>query len=146
MKEFPLTKNEFKSIYTKVPRLTVDLIIVKEKRFLLTKRSIKPFKGLWHFPGGGVEYREKIREAINRIAKKELGVKVISKKFLGYIETLKDGYGHSVSLIFKCKIVGNKKPKPLQQASKISFFNKIPKKIIPKQEEFLKKNLEGIFD
>ncbi len=52
MKKFLLTKKEFEYIYHKVPRLCIDLIIVKEKKILLTKRSIEPFINFWHFPGG----------------------------------------------------------------------------------------------
>jgi len=143
-----LTYKQFKSIYTRVPRLCVDLVIVKRKKVLLTKRSIPPFKGMWHFPGGSVLYREKITEAIKRIAKTELGIKIAPQKFLGYmeIETMKDGYKHSVSLAFKCKIIGNKQPRPIQQASEINFFVKLPKKIIREHVIFLNKNWKKIFE
>ncbi len=140
-----LSEKEFKKIYTKVPRITIDLIIVKGKTFLLTKRSIKPFNGLWHFPGGTVLYKEKIEDTISRVAKEELGIKIIQKKFLGYIEVLNDGFRHSVSLAFKCSIPKNQTPKPLEQADELKFFNKIPKKMIPIQEKFLKSNLRKVF-
>ena len=138
------TKKEFRYIYIKVPRLCVEIIIVQNRRFLLTKRSIYPFKGLWHFPGIGVLFREKIDDAIKRAGKEELGVKVIPQKFLGYSEYLYDGFRHSVSLVFKCKIQGNKKPRPLEQADEIKFFNKIPKNIIPYHKIFLKTHLKTI--
>src|SRR3989337_1057838 len=102
MKKYPLSKEEFNKIYSKVPRICVDLIIVKDKKILLTKRSIHPFKGRWHIPGGGVLHREKIEQAIHRIAKTELGIKVNPKKLLGYLEILRDGpYRHTILLEFK---------------------------------------------
>ncbi|MEX2017034.1 MAG: NUDIX domain-containing protein, partial [Candidatus Pacearchaeota archaeon] len=55
-----LNDKQWNTIYSKVPRLCIDLIIIKDKKVLLTKRSISPFKGLWHFPGGGVQHRETI--------------------------------------------------------------------------------------
>lgn len=141
-----LTEKEFRSIYTKVPRVTVQLIIINEKRVLLTKRSIPPFNGLWHFPGGGLLYREKIKETISRIAKKELGIKVSLQKFLGYTEELNDGFRHNISLVFECKIVGKQKPKALEQASAVQFFDKIPKNIAPENKKFLKIHLQKLLN
>ena len=141
-----LTEREFKSIYTKVPRLCVELIIIQGGKILLTKRSIEPFNGLWHIPGKGVLYREKIKEAIDRVAKEELGIRVYQEKFLGYVEYLNDGFRHSVSLAFKCKIKGNQQPKILEQTDEIKFFNKIPKKIIPYHKKFLKTHLKNLLN
>ncbi len=139
-----LTEKEFRSIYTKVPRVTVQLIIINEKRVLLTKRSIPPFRGLWHFPGGSLLYREKIKEAISRIAKEELGIKVSPQKFLSYMEELNDGFRHSISLVFECKIIGKQQPKTLEQASAVQFFDKIPKNIVPEHKRFLKIHLQKL--
>ncbi|MEK6897433.1 MAG: NUDIX domain-containing protein [Nanoarchaeota archaeon] len=138
-----LTEKEFKFIYTKVPRICVELIILKRKKILLTKRSINPFKDFWHFPGGGVLYKEKIKETINRVSKEELGIKVVPQKFLGYAEYLNDGFRHSVSLSFKCKIMGNQQPRALEQADEIKFFKKIPEQIVPAHRKFLKTHLKN---
>lgn len=138
-----LSEEEYKYIFNKVPRLCVDLIIVKNKKLLLTKRSIQPYKGFWHFPGGSVRYKERINQAIKGVSKSELGVRVVSQKFLGYMEILKDGkYIHALSLVFKCKINSKEQPKPLEQASEVRFFDKSPPKIIKEHREFLKKNLK----
>ncbi len=136
-----LTEKEFKSVYTKVPRLCVELIIIQRGKILLSKRSIEPFKNLWHIPGKGVLFRETIKEAIERVAREELGIKVIPEKFLGYVEYLNDGFRHSVSLSFKCRIKGNKKPSALEQADELKFFDKIPKQIVPTHRKFLKTHL-----
>ncbi len=66
-------------------------------------------------------------------------MKIKPEKFLGYIEYLKDGYRHSVSLVFECKIIGEKEPRAASQASEISFFARIPKKTIKEQKKFLKR-------
>lgn len=139
-----LTEKEFKSIYTKVPRLCVELIIVNNKGVLLTKRSITPFNGLWHLPGVGVLFREKINDAIKRAARDELGVKIIPQKFLGYEEYLHDGFRHSISLLFKCRISGDQQPRALKQASEFKFFNKIPKTIIPYHKKLLNTSLKKL--
>ncbi len=137
-KKRPLTTKQFRHIYSKAPRTCVELIILRGNKVLLSKRSIYPFKGFWHFPGGSIWYRERINETIKRVGKTELGVNVVPEKFLGYIEYMKDGYRHSVSLAFKCKITGKKEPSPVNQASEIMFFYKIPKSTIKEQKKFIK--------
>lgn len=137
-KKRPLTSKQFKNIYSKAPRTCVELIIFENKKILLSKRSIYPYKGFWHFPGGSIWYRERIKETIKRVGQAELGVKVIPEKFLGYVEYMKDGYRHSVSLAFKCKIIGSKKPSPASQSTDVKFFEKTPKNTIKEQKKFLK--------
>jgi ADP-ribose pyrophosphatase YjhB (NUDIX family) len=82
----PLTHQEFWDIYKKVPRLTVEIILRNEQGTLLTMRDIEPCKGLWHIPGGTVEFGERLTEAVARIAKRKLGITVTDTKLLGYIE------------------------------------------------------------
>lgn len=85
--DHPLTQQEFDSIYAKVPRLTVEIIIKNDKGGVyLTKRNIEPCKGLWHLPGGTVRFGEPLTDAVKRIAKRELGIAVIKEKMIGYIE------------------------------------------------------------
>ena len=75
-KDYFLTPEEFETIYGKVPRLTVEVIIKSEKGVLLSLRSIEPFKGDWHIPGGTVFYGESLADAVRRVTKRELGVTV----------------------------------------------------------------------
>jgi len=82
----PFSTEEFKKIYSKTPRLCVDLIINTPKGIVLSLRSIEPYKGEWHFPGGTVFYKEKIVDAIDRVALEEVGITVRVEKLLGYIE------------------------------------------------------------
>ena len=71
-----LPYEEFMSIYHKVPRAAIDVIVKTPQGIVLTKRSIPPFKGMWHVCGGTVLFMEPIKHAINRIVEDELGVKV----------------------------------------------------------------------
>jgi ADP-ribose pyrophosphatase YjhB (NUDIX family) len=82
----PLPKSVFDDIFSKVPRLTVEVIVVSPKGVLLTKRQIEPCKGRWHIPGGTVRFGEPLTDAVHRVAKIKLDRDVIIKKFLGYIE------------------------------------------------------------
>ena len=72
----PLTDREFQYIYSKVPRLCVDVMVKSHKGVILTLRDIEPYKNFWHIPGGTVHYRETIIGAVERIAKKELGIRL----------------------------------------------------------------------
>ncbi|MFW6149254.1 MAG: NUDIX hydrolase, partial [Atribacterota bacterium] len=42
------------------PILTVDGIIVEDEKVLLVKRNHDPFIGCWVFPGGHVDYGERV--------------------------------------------------------------------------------------
>jgi ADP-ribose pyrophosphatase YjhB (NUDIX family) len=82
----PLSQKEFTEIFHKVPRLTVEVIVLSPKGILLTKRQIEPCKGMWHIPGGTVRFGEHLTDAVHRKALDELSSDVIVDKFLGYIE------------------------------------------------------------
>lgn len=43
-----------------------------EARVLLTRRAREPRKGLWHLPGGAVEFGETLREALRRELREEI--------------------------------------------------------------------------
>jgi len=67
VRKLPL--KEFKTIYSKVPRLCVDLVIRNKQGTLLTKRDIPPDLGWWHFPGGTVLIGETLENTVQRVAK-----------------------------------------------------------------------------
>jgi ADP-ribose pyrophosphatase YjhB (NUDIX family) len=83
----PLPKDEFDAIFSRVPRLTVEVVISSpEQGVLLSLRDIEPCKGMWHLPGGTVRFGEPLVEAVARVASDELGVTVDVGEMLGYIE------------------------------------------------------------
>lgn len=85
--DFPLTDAEFKEIYSKVPRLTVEILLKDDSgKIFLTKRSIEPCKGQWHLPGGTVRFGEALVDSVRRIAKRELGIDISQLHSVGFIE------------------------------------------------------------
>jgi len=138
----PFTFEEFKDIYSKVPRLCVDLVIQTEDGILLTLREKNGYVGQWHLPGGTVFYRESSESAIQRVAKEELNVEVSVIKLLGYIEYFseveKRGFGYAVSLAFLCKLESSD-IKLDDQASKSQFFKVIPENTVTEQKAFFEK-------
>jgi len=132
-----LSLKEFKGIYSKVPRLCVDLLIKNRKGVLLTKRDIPPDKGWWHFPGGTVLMSETLKDTVHRVASEELNTKVEIIKFLGFLEyTEGSGFGYPISAVFLVKpinkIVGG------EQAKEVDYFKIIPEKTLPEVKKYLK--------
>lgn len=135
------SEEEFQSIYSRVPRLCVDLVIKSENGILLTLRQAHGWEGQWHLPGGTLYLGETLMDAVRRIAAEELGIEVEVTKTLGYIEypseTKERGYGYSVSVVFLCE------PKDLNirlddLVAQYSFFKELPENTISEQKHFLR--------
>jgi colanic acid biosynthesis protein WcaH len=140
----PLPFEEFKDIYSKVNRLTIELVIRSSKGILLALRNIEPYKGQWYLPGGTVHFRERVEDAVSRIAKEELGIEVEITKLLGYIEYLEvldnNGFDCPVGLAFLCTAKSDEF-KLDDQASDVKYFSKLPQNIIVSQKTFLEKHV-----
>jgi ADP-ribose pyrophosphatase YjhB (NUDIX family) len=135
----PFSYAEFRKIYSKVPRLSVDVVVYGPQGILLTLRSIEPHRNQWHVPGSTVVYGEKVIDTVRRVARNELHVSIRPPEFLGYIEYNEEkqrGFGRSVSLVFLAEMrSGN--PAPDKDASEAAFFSRLPKNMIREQKKFL---------
>ena len=107
----PLPQEEFDHIFSRVPRLTVELVIASDDRgVLLALRDFGPCQGLWHLPGGTVRFGEPLVEAVKRVAQDELGVAVSAGEMLGYIEYpshYNNGLDSPAGLTFRADVVGD---------------------------------------
>lgn len=141
MKPKKLPKEEFDYIYSKVPRLCVEVIIQTDQGVILTKREITPYKGMWHFPGGTIFKGEKTEDAVKRVALDELGIKVKIKRFLGIVEYLAmDDGKHCVGIAYLIdKFSG--KLRGSYQGQEFNFFKKLPPELITEQKRFLTEHL-----
>lgn len=99
---------------------------------------------MWHLPGGTVFYKETIMEAVDRVAKEELGISVNVKSLLGYIEYPSEekerGFGWAISLAILCEIKGGEL-KVNEEASEVKTFSSLPENTIYEQKVFLEKNV-----
>ena len=105
--EPPLTEQEFREIYAKVPRLTVEVVVQSPLGILLMKRTEGPCSGLWHIPGGTVRFGEPLVAAVERVASTELGLAVDAGPLLGYIEYPShylNGLDSPVGIAFLCHV------------------------------------------
>ena len=133
---------EFKYIYSKVPRLTVEIVLIKDGGIVLSLRNIAPYKGFWHVPGGTVLYREKIEDAVKRIANDELDVNVELENLLGYWQVPEwlqpGGFSSPIGLVYKVKLLSGEL-KGNSQSSEIKIFRRLPDNMIEEQKQFLEK-------
>lgn len=138
-----LTKKDYNFVFSRAPRLCVDLVVKNKQGILLGKRLIEPFKNFWHFPGGRVYFREPLSKAIQRIAMAEIGGKVKIQKLVGFMEFLREvqdkKFRHSVSLVFLVSPVKNNF-KGSWQAENLEFFTSMPKKVHDIHGKFLKEH------
>lgn len=140
--EYPLTSEEFRTIYSKVPRLTVEIIVKSEKGILLTLRDIEPYKDMWHLPGGTVYFNERLADAVRRVAKKELGITVTDSKFIDFIEYpthLQHSFDAPVGMAFLVEYQGEIETD--EQASEAKWFTEPPSNIVLEQAAFIQKIL-----
>ena len=56
------------------PALAVDAVWIRAGKVLLVRRGRSPFQGFWALPGGFVELRETVEEALARELKEETGL------------------------------------------------------------------------
>ncbi len=134
---------EFKKVYTKVPKLSVEVIILEGDKILLTRRAIAPAIGLWHTPGGTVLKGEKIQDTAKRVAKEEIGLTIDVIKLLGYIEysNYENEYEKGVALALLVAPKGNKKIVLDAQSDKYDYFSELPKNTLRVQRDFFEQNL-----
>ncbi len=133
---------EFKQIYSRVPRVTVELIVMTKQGIVLSKRAIEPEKGKWHLPGGTIFKGETVTQAVHRVAQEELGIRVSIKKLAGIIEypNMKNYFGQPIGIAFILS-TNQKKFKTDHQASETGVFKTLPKELVKDQKIFLKKVL-----
>lgn len=118
-----LSESDYNFIYSRAPRVCVDLVIKTYSGVHLIKREIQPYKGKWHLPGGRIRFRESIETAIQRIAKAEIGMKVRTECVLGVMEFPREQQNgnkrHSISIAFLVKPTKTLITKVITDESKI---------------------------
>ncbi len=124
----PLPLKLFLKTFDYAPRLAISLVVLNARgEVLLARRAIAPGVGSWHLPGGFILKGESFQQCIQRLVRKELGLKMSAKlaKQTGAFENLhKDPRGHVVDLIYILKV--SAAPRPTKETQEIKFFKKLP--------------------
>ena len=70
-----LSENDFTFGVSILPLVSIDLCIISPAyKILLVKRNSRPARNFYFTPGGRIRKNESIPEALNRIAKEEIGL------------------------------------------------------------------------
>jgi ADP-ribose pyrophosphatase YjhB (NUDIX family) len=113
--EMPLfSDDEYKDIFTNIPRVCIDLVIVnKLQNYLMVKRKINPFKGEYWIPGGKMLYGEELHTSVKRIALQETGLECnlmyVAGVFTAITPPNELGFNdHIVSLLCMTELISGK--------------------------------------
>ncbi len=87
------------------PYVTVDVIIELPQGIVIIQRSNPPFG--WALPGGFVDYKESLENAVTREAKEETNLDLIEvKQFHTYSNPQRDPRFHTIGTVFIAKAKG----------------------------------------
>jgi len=97
----------YKTIYSLVPIVCVDILIHRPGAFALGLRMEEPARGQWFPPGGRVYKGETLKQAARRKLREEIGLNAPQSQFtcLGVWETMfktssLGGSKHTVNVVF----------------------------------------------
>ena len=110
------------------PLLTVDALILYDKKIVLIRRLNPPYQNQFALPGGFVEVGETVEAATLREAKEETGLEIELIKLLGvYSEPSRDPRGHTVTVCYLAKGFGKLKAGSDAKDIRLFGFIEIPK-------------------
>lgn len=105
----------------------VGAILVDEQgRLFLARRGpkAKNERGMWEFPGGSVEYGERLAEALRREMREEYGIEIAVGELLDVVDHILPAEGqHWVSPTFICSITsGEARIREPEKCTEIGWF------------------------
>lgn len=73
----------------------VGAVVFRGDDVLVIRRGKAPFKGQWSIPGGGLDYGERLADAVMREVREETGVEIRILGLLDVFEALPAETGHA---------------------------------------------------
>ena len=134
----PLPEAEYRAIFQKVPRLTVEVVICSDRGVLLARRIGGPCDGLWSLPGGTVRFAEPLVAAVHRVGIDEINADVVIDEFLGYIEYpshIRQGIDSPVGLAFRTHLAPDETLATVP--GRLDWFLQLPSEMHDEQQAFL---------
>jgi 8-oxo-dGTP diphosphatase len=89
--------------------ISIDAVIVDNKKILLIKRGSDPYKGFWALPGGYVEWNESTQDAVKREVKEELNLDVIACDLIGVYSNPERHPKQVIDIAYSVKTTGDPK-------------------------------------
>ncbi|MEK9170263.1 MAG: NUDIX hydrolase [Patescibacteria group bacterium] len=121
----------FVALCKSVPMVAVNLAVMPDKNHVLLTYRKDEFYDSWHIPGSILRYKETPKDALKRVCRKEISVKIKKLRFVGFFNDY-DVRGHELVLLYAARPIN--KPKDGQYFK----LGKFPKKIIKEQRQELK--------
>jgi 8-oxo-dGTP diphosphatase len=126
-----------------MPFSSVDILILKDQKIILTKRAISPYRGYWHLPGSVILKNERMADTVTRSSREELGIEVGNPIFIGNYETFTK-YRHYITHLFIAKYYSGKIKLDFQSSAVITVHpSNIPNHTIPIQKLMIKDTLKA---
>lgn len=139
-RKHPFTEDEFFSIYSRVPRITVEVLLPYEEGVVLLLRKHKSWNNLWHIPGGSLRYGELLPDAAVRLAHEELGVTIEVQEHWGVLqypsEPAERGFGWSVGVVLRCSTKDTLPPYNMD-GEVVGVFKELPANLVSEQRGVL---------
>jgi len=108
--------------------VVVTLMIVRDGRILLTKRSVQETRApedddkYWHLPGGTLDYGEHPEQTAIREAKEEVGLDVKVHKLIGVTTRTKESHKwHGIIMTYLCSLHDPNQQLTLLQAETTNY-------------------------
>lgn len=108
----------------------VVAVIKKGNKYLLTKRydldqeDPREFQGMWQLPGGGVNFGERVEEAVRREVKEEVGLDVEVLSIVPYIINSIRKRWHGIGTVLYCRLNDVRQTIKLnEEADKYEWFS-----------------------
>ena len=140
----PFPKDEFDYLFSRVPRLTVEVVLFAPDRgVVLALRDIPPNIGALHIPGGTVRWGERVAAAYRRVAFAELGIEVDAGELIGYIEYpshYENNLDSPVGLAFLGRTSGSL-PDDDELPAGCAWYRELPHELYSEQRDFLAQRL-----
>ncbi len=136
-----LPESEYQAVFQKVPRLTVEVVVISELGVLLARRIGGPCNGLWNIPGGTVRFAEPLTDAVQRVALDEIGAVVSIDAFLGYIEYpshARQGLDSPVGLAFRTHLALPVDNAVATVPDRLDWHSELPDEMHSEQRIFLR--------
>ncbi len=119
----------FNQIVSLLPIVSVEAIIVVDGALLFLKRSNKPVKGEWWFPGGRIRKGESLEDALSRKIREETGLEISDYKLVNvYSRVFPERHDITIAYICNCK---NSKVVLNCEHSEYAFFKVMPPVLHP---------------
>jgi ADP-ribose pyrophosphatase YjhB (NUDIX family) len=88
------------------PKVAVGVLVKREGKILLVKRSFNPYKGKWTLPAGFVNAEENPAEAACRECLEETGIKVRVERILDIYAKREHKGGADFIIVYEAKAIG----------------------------------------